>query len=144
MTDRYSSHLSRRKMIAFVAAGTVAAGARAAAPLASVLSNPALTSPLFRPLGTLVFSDWTLMVGNSFTLITEDRLKLALVLARAKAMPVTGNRPASLRSQPFMTSFTGPVLPAGNRVYTITHATHGSLDLFFDPATTAGLNAQFN
>jgi hypothetical protein len=143
MTDENPSHLSRRKMIAFAAAGTVAAGARAA-PLRSVLSNPLLTSPLFRPLAVLAYGDWATMVGNGFTLTTESGRGLSLKLSKVTALPVSVPRPPSLRAQPFMISLTGAVLPFGNRVYTIIHPTHGALNVFFDAATKAGLTAQFN
>jgi hypothetical protein len=131
-------------MIAFVAAGTAAAGARAAAPLKSVLAGPSLNATLYRSLGTLAYGDWSGMVGNSFTLMTGVGPNLALALARVTAVTVSGKRPASLRSQPFMLLFTGPVLPPGNRIYRIVHPTHGYLDTFFDAATSTGLTAQFN
>jgi hypothetical protein len=147
MTDQASSLISRRNLIACAAAGAVATGVRAA-PLGTVLRNLPRNGPAFTPLlislTAASYGDWALMVGTSFTLMAENGRNLALKLTQVKTEMLSGKRPASLRGQPFSVRFTGPVLPAGNKIYTIIHPNYGALNLFFDAATSAGITAQFN
>jgi hypothetical protein len=148
MTDQASSLISRRNLIAGAAvAGALATGARAV-PLRAVLrslpKNGPVSVPMLVSLTAQSSGNWALMVGTSFTLVTEDGRNLALTLTQVTALPVSGTRPGSLRGQPFSVRFTGPVLPAGNKVYTIIHPNYGALTLFFDAATSAGITAQFN
>ncbi len=106
--------------------GTVAGGTVSAPSGGSTATTPAV------PLTQSEVSVWDGLVGQSFTIAAESGSVLA-TLASLERVGADINRPAALaRQQPFYARFEmdTSLAPAGNKTYTIAHATKGSFDLF--------------
>lgn len=83
------------------------------------------------PLLTAEADAWEAMVGSSFSIAAESGQTMA-VLAGIQRMAADANRPAALaRHTGFKALFeiTNSVLPQGQKVYRMGHATRGGFDL---------------
>jgi hypothetical protein len=105
----------------------------------------------FQSLQAAGLTEWSALVGQTFTLATPNGSHL-LQVAAVTAFPRSGPRPATLgRSQAFYVVFesvAGPSLPAADNVYQLAHASYPPLPVFMSApwtvARTTGLVAVFN
>ncbi len=154
---RESAYPSRRMLLAGLGAG--AAGVAIAAtpvPSLDLLSDGSEGSGswwdrTFQSLQAAGLTEWSALVGQTFTLATPNGSHL-LQVAAVTAFPRSGPRPATLgRSQAFYVVFewvAGPSLPAADSVYQLAHASYPPLPVFMSApwtvARTTGLVAVFN
>jgi hypothetical protein len=156
MTNQKPATLSRRKLLAGLAVGGVAAGAIASPTLnLSWVQNGRKVASgwwdrMFFSLARGGFNEWSGAVGTLFTL-SGDAGSAALELVAVKPFDNKGRRPASLgRDRAFAAIFEAKdgLAPAGDATYAFKHAEHGSLDIFMTARAAAGaaarLEAVFN
>jgi hypothetical protein len=135
---------SRRKLLINLGMGGVGL---AATSWAGPLSAFAASSPLGAALGSLKLSElqqWSAAVGTSFNVLGEAGAR-AMTLIAAKALPVSGVRPAGLRPQPFTLTFettAGARAPAGNQIYVFQQSNGNQLQLFVGGRIMVGTKAQ--
>jgi hypothetical protein len=121
--------VSRRRLLGGLALAATAAGAHAAPALRLARSKGR------QPVYALAHADvaaWSAQIGSEFRLRGERGVQ-TLTLAEVRPLARLGGRKG--RSRAFAIAFAakGP-LPAGNRVYPVSHPVHGSLDIFFGPS----------
>jgi hypothetical protein len=91
------------------------------------------------------FEQWQSQVGSLFFASTEAG-PMAIRLVSVVSLPIIGTRPSALRKQPFEAHFEtegSASLPAGDRLYPVRHAGHGTFNLYFSAAGKT-LKALFN
>jgi hypothetical protein len=154
---RDSAYPSRRMLLAGLGVG--AAGvAVAATPVPSLVlmgdesqDSGSWWNPTFHSLQAAGLTEWSAMVGETFSLARGRGSHLVRVAA-VTAFPRSGRRPAALgRSQAFYVVFesvAGPALPAADGIYQVAHSSYPSLPIYMSaPWTvgrTTGLIAVFN
>jgi hypothetical protein len=156
MTENKATIVSRRKLLAGLAVGGVAAGAIAAPKLTLswVQEGRSVASSwwdrTFFSLSRGGFSQWSRAVGTSFTLSgAGGAAELALVAV--KPFAASGRRPAGLgRDRAFLAVFETKrgSLPAGDLTSAFQHPQYGTLDIFMTSGQPSGtssrLEAVFN
>ncbi len=146
--DSIAMHVSRRNLIAGVAAaGVIAALAVAVKNPAAIGDSGSLIRDTFTggrsaSLATAEREAWQAAVGSDFA-VGHTRMRLAGV----RPLPRGGARPANLRQNPFIAVFElpmGQALP-GNLVYSVRTARVPAFDMFLSQSNEAGrLLAVFN
>lgn len=150
---RDAAYLNRRMLLAGLGVGAVGAAA-AAGPILSLRvaggdSSQSATwwDRTFVSLQTAGLTEWSSMVGQSFTLGTN-----VLKVVAVTAFPKSGTRPATLaRSQAFSVAFdlvSGPALPGTDLMCQLVHASYPPLPIYMSApskvAQKTRLNAVFN
>jgi hypothetical protein len=133
-------------LLAGLGAGAVGVAA-AAAPVLSLRgapSTPARASwwdRTFLSLQSAGLAEWKGLVGETFNLATPNGSNLLRIVA-VSAFAASGPRPVTLgRSQAFAVVFetiAGPALPAGDRLYELTHPSYPALPLYMSAPTQLG------
>ncbi|MEA3049045.1 MAG: hypothetical protein QOG84_881 [Sphingomonadales bacterium] len=129
MKQAAAAPVSRRKLLGGLVLAAMAAGAKAAPVLR--LGGGKERQPVY----ALAHADaaaWTAQIGSEFRIRSERGVQ-TLTLAEVRPLgPLAGR---SGRARAFALAFTakGP-LPAGNRIYPVSHSVHGGLDIFFGPS----------
>jgi hypothetical protein len=146
--DSTATHLSRRNLLAGLAAGGVVAALAVAIKYPAAvqgsgnLIRDTLAGRRSHALATAEREAWQAAVGSDFT-AGHARLRLAGV----RPLPRGGPRPASVRQYPFIAVFDlprGQSLP-GNLLYTVRTARVPAFDVFLSETGSAGrLLAVFN
>jgi hypothetical protein len=127
MKQAAAAPVSRRRLLGGLALAATAAGANAAPVLR--LGRGAGHQPVYAHADAAA---WTAQIGSEFRIRAERGVQ-TLTLAEVRPLaPLAGRRG---RRRAFALAFTakGP-LPAGDRVYPVSHTVHGSLDIFFGPS----------
>jgi hypothetical protein len=129
MKQAAAAPVSRRKLLGGLAFAVTAAGANAA----PVLRLGRGTGR--RPVYALARADaaaWRAQIGSEFR-IRGERGVQTLTLAEVRPLAPLAGR--SGRRRAFALAFTAKdPLPAGDRIYPVSHTVHGSLDIFFGPS----------
>lgn len=138
-------------LLAGLGAGAVGAAAAAAPMLSLRLADGRLSRAAswwdrtFLSLQSAGLAEWTAVVGETFTLATAKGNHL-LRIAAVTAFPRSGQRPTSLgRSQAFSVIFetvAGPVPPAVDAVYQLTHSVYPALPIYMGKPIAAGSKAR--
>jgi hypothetical protein len=128
--------ISRRKLLGALAltfAGTAAVAAPAAGRRAARRSGSSGFRDL--PLAHAGIDQWTQEVGTRFRIRGENGMS-RIELVEVRPLGLLGRRGAG-RDRAFAAVFAarGGSLPAGGRIYPLSHPRHGRMDVFFDPAT---------
>jgi hypothetical protein len=142
---------SRRNLLLGLGGGSVAAAAIAAPVLQLALAKGGTAKTAswwdrtFSSLRDGGVQEWSALVGESFSLAAPGGAT-ALKLIAVKAMPSTGLRPKSVaRAQAFRAVFETAAsarVPAGDRIYELTHRAHSPLQMYMSPSVLAGKKAQ--
>jgi uncharacterized protein DUF6916 len=134
MTRETSSHLSRRKLLAGLGLGVAAVGALAAPALQlSWTRKPGARgnwwNRQFAALPNAGMDEWSRHVGSTFLVAGG----VAARLAQVEPLLSKGRRPSGLRDRAFAVVFesAGETLPAGDRIYDISHAEAGKAKVYF-------------
>lgn len=152
MSRENSSLFSRRNILAGLGLGAASVGALAAPALKlDWTRKPGTKSWWDRPsvsLATAGMDEWTRHVGTEFSFAGQGGA-VAARLAAVEPLNSKGKRPRGLRDRAFALVFesTGAALPAGDRIFDVSHST-GSSKMFLsacgDKCTGRRLQAIFN
>ena len=151
MNREKSSRLSRRKLLAGLGFGVAAVGAIAAPALQlSWTRKPGAKGSWwdrqFTSLAQAGMDEWSRQIGSQFALAGGGVAKLAEV----RPLQSSGRRPDGLRDRAFaiVLESSGQSLPAGDRIYDVSHADAGAMKIYFSACgdTCGGrrLQAVFN
>jgi hypothetical protein len=129
MKQAAAAPVSRRRLLGGLALAATAAGANAAPVLR--LGRGAGHQPVY----ALAHADaaaWTAQIGSEFRIRAERGVQ-TLTLAEVRPLAALAGRRRRRRAFALAFAAKGP-LPAGDRVYPVSHTVHGSLDIFFGPS----------
>jgi hypothetical protein len=133
--------LSRRKLLGALALTLTGTSAVAAPALRLGLprrKSTATSAPSMRPvaLADAELEQWSQRVGTHFRIRGEAGISRITLVEVRPLEPLGVHRGAATRDRAFAAVFTarGASLPAGNRMYPVSHPQHGEMNLFFGPA----------
>jgi len=142
MSTEIRAPLSRRKLLAALAAGFTAVAAIASPALhLSWTRRPGKAGSWWNrqsfSLAKAGMNEWSQQVGSDFTVRAEGGAA-AVRLESVKPLMSAGRRPAGLaRDRAFEAVFAsaaGTALPAGDRMYPVNHSKYGAMDVYFSPS----------
>ena len=150
MTKETKTIFTRRRILAGLGLGGAAAAAMAAPRLSLNLAGKRAGGSWWNAkpvaLGSAGLDQWRAQIGSNFK-VEGEGAKLKLV--KVQELTSAGRRPAGLgRDRGFVAVFEAQgVAPAGDRTYTLAHASTGKLDIFMNAANAGSatrLEAVFN
>lgn len=141
--NQTNSRFSRRNVLLVLGGAVAAAGAFAASPFRSIVTQRArelvVALPRLRRLVSLAggsFEEWQAQVGSRFAIGGGQAMQLSGV----RALPSSGARPSGVdRARAFVAFFEpmGGGTMAPDLIYTVNHAQYGPLQIFLSAAPAA-------